>query len=271
VTAYRGFENVPSVHICGYLPDTSDSKAFYVGISSTVIEMETTPVRELEDQKHLVEHAEAERDVFILIGPYGSGKSTVADMIAEEHDERVSTFEMSDFVRTKFSEMFDGAGCDDNELGEWAANEKAVKGQDYFAREMAKTIKAPHTPHVAISGVRSPEEAVAIRDVFDAAHVSTIAVWTLPDLRFSRKYGSDKMSDPETVEEFQERNERELWEWGAVEFYARDSCHGADYILPNHDSLNDLRNNVDRLLNGVGQFDVNPFPHDDFERVAQYL
>jgi dephospho-CoA kinase len=210
------------------------------------------------------------REIFVLIGLAGAGKSTAAQIISEEHDENVETYEVSDFVRDEY-QSGNRPEVSDNGLGNWAARIKEVEGQDTFVRDLAEDIKSPQTPHVAISGVRSPEEAVAIRDVFENADVSTIGVWTMPDIRFERKYDATPSTEHDEWQTFVERNERELWEWGAIEFFARDSMHEADYIIPNHDSIRSLRNHIERLLNGRGQYDKNPFPHDDYERVAQYL
>jgi len=217
-----------------------------------------------EVQERIEEH----REVFVLVGLAGAGKSTVADIIEEEFEERVVSFEVSDFVRTKFEESQDG-DVNDNELGAWAADRKDEEGQDYFVREMAETIKSPSTPHVVISGVRSPEEAVAVEDVFGSA--TTVGIWTLPDIRFTRKYGGKPSVEHDEWDTFTDRNERELWDWGAVEFFSRDSLHEADYIIPNHDDLDALREHVQKFLRGDGQYDTNPFPHSDFEKVAQYL
>lgn len=223
------------------------------------------------DQRH-----EERREVFVIAGLAGSGKSTVAEMIAEQHDEAVEVHEMSDHVRQSWRnnthvDEYEGEDINDNELGEWAAEQKDEHGNGYFARSLAAYLNTPQTPHVVISGVRSPAEAQAIRNEFEAADVTAVAVWTLPDIRFNRKYGSDAMTDPEAVEEFNERNERELWDWGAVAFFSSSSTNEADYIIPNHDDFETLRDHVRQLLNGYGVYGENPFPHDDFERVAQYL
>jgi dephospho-CoA kinase len=233
-----------------------------------ITDEEAAPEVPVVDGSKVVEQINEHRDVFVLIGLAGAGKSTVAEMITEEHDERVSHFEVSDFVRTKFEEESED-DVNDNELGVWAAEKKATHGNDYFVREMAETIKAPNAPHIVISGVRSPMEAVAVDEVFDGC--TTIGVWTLPDIRFERKYGGQPSEDHDEWGTFQDRNERELWGWGAIEFFARGSMHTADYIIPNHDGLDALRQHVQCVLDGRGQYDENPFPHSDFEKVAQYL
>lgn len=279
----------------GSLNDSSRSASREVEVSVEQEQVSHHAVGPIEDSApevpvvsgdEVTERIEEHREVFVLVGLAGAGKSTVADIIEEEFEERVVSFEVSDFVRTKFNEERDDA-VDDNELGAWAAERKDEEGQDYFVREMAKTIKSPTTPHVVISGVRSPEEAVAVEDVFGSATSSpsqdgdsivassdattTVGIWTLPDIRFTRKYGGKPSVEHDEWDTFTDRNERELWDWGAVEFFSRDSIHEADYIIPNHDDLDALREHVQKFLRGDGQYDTNPFPHSDFEKVAQYL
>ena len=261
----------------GSLNDSSRSASREVEVSVEQEQVSHHAVGPIEDSAPEVpvvndndvrERIEEHREVFVLVGLAGAGKSTVADIIEEEKDERVVSFEVSDFVRMKFEDAHDDE-VDDNELGAWAADRKDEERQDYFVREMAKTIKSPSTPHVVISGVRSPEEAVAVEDVF--GHCTTVGVWTLPDIRFTRKYGGKPSVEHDEWETFTDRNERELWQWGAVEFFSRDSVHEADYIIPNHGDLDALREHVQKFLRGAGQYDTNPFPHDNFEKVAQYL
>jgi dephospho-CoA kinase len=208
------------------------------------------------------------RDVFAVIGPVGSGKSTVAEMIEDEHDEEVVVFEMSDFVRGAYVAEHKRDPDDDNSLGEWAAEQKAEHGDGYFGKALAETVHTSTTPHAVISGVRSPEEARAIKEEF--GHVTTVAVWTLPELRFERRYGSEVSEDHPKWGEFQDRNEREKWTWGCVEFYAAESMYEADYIVPNNGDLNGLRRRVTTMLKH-GHWGQNPFVEESIESVAPYV
>lgn len=207
------------------------------------------------------------RDVFALIGPTGCGKSTAAEYIEDAHDETVTTFEMSDYVRTLYEEQQVG-DVNDNELGAWAAAQKATYGDGYFARKLAKTVNNPNAPHIIISGVRSPEEARAIKDVF--GHVTSVAIWTLPDIRFKRKYGAEPSESHPKWNEFTERNEREIWTWGCVEFYAAESMYEADHIIPNSDTLDSLQRRIQSMVQH-GLWNQNPFVEDKIEAVAPYL
>lgn len=218
------------------------------------------------------------REVFVLVGLPGAGKSTAAEHITEyierEYHENSQHFEVSDFVRTLFEDQSE-ADVDDNQLGAWAAQQKAEYGNDHFVREMANAIHSPVTPHVVISGVRSPAEAEAVRDVFGEESVTVVSIWTLPDERFERKYGDGPSEEHPKWETFCERNERELHEWGALQFFLEDGPQ--DTVLSNNMTEgvfeSDIEDVVDRRM--VDHADVvaeNPLPDGlDAEQIAQYL
>jgi len=219
--------------------------------------------------------------VFIVTGLPGAGKSTAIEYIVSElkrNFEQAIGVEVSDFVRGMFEHAY-GETVNDNELGRWAAEQKRQHGNGYFVRELAKAIDSDdNRPHVAISGVRSPKEALAAKDVFGPDTVTVVALWTLPDVRFERKYGSVPSTDHPKWDEFVERNERETHEWNCVEFYTDDGP--SDYIIPNNSTIEDLEMRLRRIIayEGLGydrrptDLEDTPFPVGlDRERIAQYL
>jgi dephospho-CoA kinase len=217
--------------------------------------------------------------VFALAGLPGCGKSTVADIITEEldhHGHRAMSTEVSDFVRTMFEEESDD-DINDNELGRWAAEKKEEHGNGYFLREMALTLEAEKRPHIAISGLRSPEEAEAVREVFGSGYVTVISVWTLPDIRFERKYGESPSTDHPEWDTFVERNERETHDWGCAEFFTDEGP--SDYVIPNNGTLEELEGKVQAIVRNevtdeslmAEMFATAPFPNDTATRAAQYL
>jgi dephospho-CoA kinase len=220
----------------------------------------------------------AAQHAFVLAGLQGTGKSTVASMITDSMSvataaNTVTSTEVSDFVRALFEADSDEV-VNDNELGRWAANQKAAKGNDYFVRAMAELWHGDDNPHVVISGVRSPAEANAVRDVFGAEHTTVIALWTLPDLRFERKYDAVPSDDHPKWETFHERDERELHEWNCVEFFCDDDL--SDYVLNNNRALDGVRDDIEHIIdhevyNRGKRIGDHQFPSDDPEVVAQYL
>jgi dephospho-CoA kinase len=172
-----------------------------------------------------------------IAGLPGAGKSVAAEYLADAIlDGEATATEMSDFVRTKFEAEHDDE-VNDNELGAWAAEQKAEYGQGHFARQLAETWDDPDRPHTVVSGLRSPEEATALRDAFGETSTVILAIWTLPGLRFKRKYGADPRVDHPDWDTFIERRDRELYEWGCLDYFTGNV---SDFIVPNND--------------GVGQF-----------------
>jgi len=222
-----------------------------------------------------------DQHAFVLAGLPGCGKSTAAQKIVRElqmrsDDPAVST-EVSDYVRALFKAANDD-DVNDNELGRWAAEQKREHGNDYFVRGMAELWHGDDKPHAVISGVRSPAEAEAVRDVFGPEHTTVIAIWTLPDKRFKRKYGDKVSKDHPKWETFQERNEREIHEWGCVDFFVDPDL--TDYIVTNNNTIAalkiDLRTIVyhdvyDDSMPPSWNEDFYPFPRREREVVAQYL
>lgn len=207
-------------------------------------------------------------DVNIFVGLPGAGKTEACRITEDVTEGEADSFEVSTFVRNEYHrEMGDGVG--DNELGRWAADKKDEHGNDYFVREMAETLADPYPPAevVNIAGVRSPAEADAVRDVFGAEAVTIITIWTLPDIRYERL--SDREGDY-THEEFSERKERELWDWGCIEFFTNEDYW--DYIVPNNFGLDGFESSVKLAVRGTEAYTEYPWPDlPSKEHVAQYL
>lgn len=217
--------------------------------------------------------------VFALAGLPGSGKSTAADIITSELEHRFEKAihaEVSDFCRTLYEERV-GGETDDNSLGQWTAKLKEENGRGYILREMSQTLYNPKMPHIAISGLRSPEEAEAVRDVFGEENVTVVAIWTLPDLRFERKYGDRPSPDHEKWDEFQERNQREIHDWNCVEFFMHEGP--ADYVVPNNGGLMELETDAINIMHNElyggpvfsNELPEPPFSINDPDHIAQYL
>jgi len=226
-------------------------------------------------------------NVFLIAGPLGSGKTTVAEIIERRYNGSTTHFELSEYVRNKYYAEVGGESVSDsdstngsnrgasevssdsdNSFGAWAEDKKA-DFLGHFGRELADHIATAEsdTDAIIVSGIRSPEECWAFEAQFDT--VTRAAVWTSPDLRFERKYGDMPTDTHPRWENFCERNERELDEWGCKQFYANESAERADYIIPNNGNMGHLKRIVGKML--AGKHVDYPFPHDDVETVRQYL
>jgi dephospho-CoA kinase len=222
-----------------------------------------------------------ERHIFGLAGLPGCGKSTAADTIESmlrENFEYALTCEMSSFVREEYRDTFDGATCTDNELGEWAASMKDEHGNGYFARQLAEYFETATHHHMIVPGLRSPAEAEALREVYGDDNVTVIAIWTLPDVRFERKYGETPSTEHPEWETFQERNEREIHEWGCGSFFMREGP--SDYLVSNNSRVGAFEIDLETIVGHEVFGDDLPeswrdgfdlLPDLDREGVEQYL
>jgi dephospho-CoA kinase len=189
---------------------------------------------------------------FGIAGLPGAGKSLAAEHVQQFVNGESTTTEMSDYVRACY-EADHGRGSTtrgdsgpnrgsaprddevtDNELGAWAAEQKAEYGQGYFASRLAETWEDPDRPHTVVSGLRSPEEATALRDAFGETSTVILTIWTLPGLRFKRKYGADPRVDHPDWDTFIERRDRELYEWNCLDYFTGNV---SDFIIPNNDGV----------------------------------
>lgn len=214
-----------------------------------------------------------EPNVNLFVGLPGAGK-TAATETAEDVLDGVTSHEVSDYVRYAY-EAETGGEAGDNELGRWAAEKKDENGNGHFVRELAVSLHGPvpASRNINIAGVRSPEEADAVRDVFGPSNVTIITIWTLPDLRFERLQSRE---GEYTVEEFEERRERELWDWGCIEFFTDPEYY--DYIVPNNSELAVFERDIEHVLYAeeydfhTAAFQASPFPEGlSQEHVASYL
>lgn len=178
-----------------------------------------------------------------LAGLLGSGKSTAAEIIVDEIGRKAVATEVSDYVRACY-ETANGASTDDNSLGEWAEKVKDEAGESYFLRQMTSLHAYSDNDVTVFSGLRSPEEAEPLYEVFDK--VIIIAVWTLPDIRFERKYGSTPSEEHPKWKTFVERNEREKHKWNCLEYFIKDGA--SDYVVSNNDAKPELRKKLHRIL-----------------------
>jgi dephospho-CoA kinase len=221
---------------------------------------------------------QVEANVFAFIGLPGAGKSE-ALMTLDDVYEHALVDEVGNYVRYRYEGQTGEQSESDNDLGKWAADVKDEHGRGYFVNEWAKTIKgdqrAAHEldkqPWTAIglAGVRSPEELDALRTHF--TDVTAIVVWSKPDVRYDRLMDRDGDMDREV---FHERQERELHDWGALEFFVNDEYY--DYIIPNNgDNIEQFDRDVRLCVNGskiADQFKSPPFPEGlPEENISQYL
>jgi len=217
-------------------------------------------------------------NVFLFAGLPGCGKTVAAkaakEVIEKYHDRSVSTHEISDYVRYEYESNTGLGEISDNDLGNWAAQKKDRNGDGYFARRLATELLqdgVPKAENIVVAGIRSPEEAQAFRERFST--VVVMPIWTLPDERYKRL---EAREGEYTYEEFNERKDRELWQWGCIDFFTKEDEY--DHIIPNNYSEEKFETEVGYIVetylhDAVPEMYVeSPFPSDLSKRdVGQYL
>jgi dephospho-CoA kinase len=206
---------------------------------------------------------QVEANVFAFIGLPASGKSTALDVVSGMGSYPM-TDEVSNYVRFRYENEV-GGETDDNGLGRWAAEQKEEHGNGYFVDQWCRTIKGdqqaaheldakPWDP-IALAGIRSPAELDALREHF--TDVTSVVVWAMPDVRYDRI--TERDGDEMDRDVFEERQARELHDWGAKEFFLDRNYY--DYIIPNnHDSVVRFERDVEMVV------DENPIA-DKFKTV----
>lgn len=217
-------------------------------------------------ESNTVTERETSRNVTLFIGLPGAGKTEACRIAEEAVEGEADSFEVSTFVRNEFQkEVGDGVG--DNELGRWAAEKKEEHGNDYFVRNMAERLAdlTSVPENINIAGVRSPAEADAVREVFD--DVTIVTIWTLPDVRYRRL---NEREGEYSREEFEERKERELWDWGCIEFFWDENYY--DHIVSNNWELEYFENDIRGVMKSDDIYTKPPWPVlPSKEHLAQYL
>lgn len=215
-------------------------------------------------------------NVFLFAGLPGCGKSIAAQRAYGALEQRkyhsVEKHELSDYVRSAYEKESGISGVGDNELGEWAAQKKTKRGDGYFARQLAEDISnSPHADNIVVAGIRSSEEVHAFRERFD--NVIVLSIWALPDERYTRL---ENREGEYTLEEFNDRKQRELWSWGCIDFFTDEKYY--NHIIPNNFSQDKFLAEVEYIVESyaIGDhpsiYKESPFPdHLAAREVASYL
>jgi len=174
--------------------------------------------------------------ILVTTGMPGSGKEEFL-RICEARGAKI--VRMGDIVREKAKEF--GLEHSDLSVGTLANEERKRYGMDIWAK---RTIPYVGGDLVVIDGTRGPDEIKAFKAAFGDDLV-VVAVHSSAKTRFERLKARGRPDQPQTREEFDSRDQREL-AWGLGQAIAL-----ADYMIVNESSLADLKKSVDRLLDAI--------------------
>lgn len=175
--------------------------------------------------------------VVVLTGMPGSGKEEFVQVAVSMGYEVVR---MGDVVREEA--MRQGVASSDKGIGGFANSERQAHGFDIWAKRCVPHVRGERT---IIDGSRGLDEVGVFRSAFGEG-VKVVAIHTSPGPRFERLRSRGRADAPRTLEEFQERDRREL-SWGLGGLIAL-----ADVMLVNESTLERFRSNARSLLEEMG-------------------
>jgi dephospho-CoA kinase len=140
--------------------------------------------------------------IIAITGMPGAGKSTAAKEIAKAGVETVA---MGDMIReeTKRRNLYP----DDKNMGTVMRELREKYGSGAVAELTLRNIKTITGDAVVVDGIRSMAEVEMFRG---AGPVKLLAIWASPRRRFDLLRSRGRTDDPQTVESFNARDEREL-------------------------------------------------------------
>lgn len=174
--------------------------------------------------------------VLVTTGMPGSGKEEFLK-ICEARGAKI--VRMGDIVREKAKEF--GLDLSDVSIGTLANDERKRYGMDIWAK---RTIPYVGGDLVVIDGTRGPDEIKAFKAAF-GDDVIVVAIHSSANTRFERLRARGRPDQPQTREEFDHRDQREL-AWGLGQAIAL-----ADYMIVNESTLADFKKSVDKLLDSL--------------------
>ncbi len=174
--------------------------------------------------------------ILVTTGMPGAGKEEFLQICLARGAKVVR---MGDIVRDKAKEL--GLDSSDKSIGTLANEERKRYGMDIWAK---RTIPYVGGDLVVIDGTRGPDEISAFKHAF-GEDLKVVAMHSSPSTRFGRIRARRRGDSPETLDEFEERERREL-AWGLGSVIAT-----SDYMIVNEGTLDELSEAVGRFLDDV--------------------
>ena len=151
----------------------------------------------------------------------------------------IRVLRMGDFVRAEAKEM--GLAPTDENVGGLAQKRREEEGFDYWAKKTAEALDDRLT---LIDGLRGRAEYILFHKRAKSG-IAVVAIHSSPNVRHQRLVDRGRSDAPKSPNEFEQRDVREL-RWGLGDVIAR-----ADYVIVNETSLEDLRAQVEAVLDDI--------------------
>ncbi len=170
--------------------------------------------------------------LIITTGMPGAGKE---EFLLAASDSGIPFLRMGDIVREYHAKRSE----EDKDLsvGQLANLDRQRYGFDIWAK---RALEKMYGDIFMIDGCRSMDEVRAYRNITD--DVNIVGIFASPKTRYDRLVKRGREDAPKNIEEFHERDNRELG-WGLGETMAL-----ADVMIINESSLDEFKDNVRKLM-----------------------
>lgn len=174
-----------------------------------------------------------------IVGENASGKDELAHYVEKMHGgEVIST---GNIVR-ELAEQENIEPTRDN-LHQLSERYLEQEGRDFFARKVIDKVESSNAETIAVTGVRTPEDAQKLRKRFDGDFILAHVDVSHPFARFERSQERKSERDPGDFDEFkeQDREERQL-------FDLDETIKMADVRLNNDGTVEAFHKEIDEKL-----------------------
>ena len=171
--------------------------------------------------------------IIVVVGLPGSGKDV---LIQAAISLRYKHIRMGDVVR-RFAKL-EKIKQDDASIGGFATEQRKIHGDDIWA---LRTLEKMPSGDAVIDGSRSLTEIRKFKKAF-GEKLTVIGIAASKEKRFQRLKDRKRSDDPNTMKEFEARDNREI-SWGILGALAN-----ADVVLENEGTIEDFRETCKRTL-----------------------
>lgn len=177
------------------------------------------------------------RKLILITGMAGSGKTTFSQII---RDSGIRLITMGDVIRELARQQ--GLEPSTDNLGILAKKIREESPDAVALRCIDLIIKLPENGLIVVDGIRSLAEIEAFEKNFEAV---IVAIHASPLSRFKRLTRRGRSDDPQSWEEFKERDKRELG------FGIGNAIASADIMIVNDNGIDGLKKSFELLMEKI--------------------
>jgi len=180
--------------------------------------------------------------IIVVAGMPGSGKSR---LVKEFEEKGVPSVSLGDIVRAETQRR--GLKLTRENVAKVSMRLRQEFGQDAVAKLAIPKIREHlgSKGAVVVEGVRSLDEIGTFKSAFPWEEIVIVAIHAPPRSRFMRLKGRRRHDDPESWEEFEERD------WKELRFGLGNVIAMADYMIVNDGSKEEYERAVKRMVGRV--------------------